>query len=246
LKAAVVALFVSDLHLAPQRPAMAAAFARLLRTDARSAGRLYILGDLFDYWIGDDDLAERLHAEVAAELAALAATGCRVYFMPGNRDFLLGERFARAANLALLGDPTVEAFDGTRTLLLHGDTLCLDDLDYLAFRAKVRDPAWQQSFLAQPLGQRRVAALQLRADSESSQAHKAAEIMDVSPRAVVQAFRESGCTRMIHGHTHRPGKHEYRIDAALCERWVLADWYGRASYLRCDASGCTAVDFAAP
>lgn len=241
----MAALFVSDLHLAPQRPAMAAAFTRLLRTDARSAARFYILGDLFDYWIGDDDLAERLHAEVAAELAALATTGCRVCFMPGNRDFLLGERFARAANLALLADPTVELIDDTRTLLLHGDTLCLDDLDYLAFRAKVRDSAWQQGFLAQPLAQRRAAALQLRAESESSQTQKAAEIMDVAPRAVVQAFRDSGCTRMIHGHTHRPARHEYRIDGKLCERWVLADWYGRASYLRCEAGGCSAVEFAA-
>ena len=234
------ALFVSDLHLTPQRPAMADAFMRLLRADARRAQRLYILGDMFDYWIGDDDLAAPFHAGIAAELAALGACGCRVFFMPGNRDFLLGERFAAAAGLDILPDPTVVELAGTPTLLLHGDTLCLDDVDYQAFRAKVHAPAWQQQFLRQPLEERRRIALGLRADSESSQKRKSDEIMDVAPRAVEQAFRDCGCSRMIHGHTHRPARHEHRVDGRLCERWVLADWYRRGSYLRCDASGCRA------
>ena len=241
LKAAVTALFVSDLHLAPQRPAMAAAFSRLLRTEARSAQRLYILGDLFDYWIGDDDLADPFHAAVASDLSALAGCGCAVHFMPGNRDFLLGQRFAQAAGMTILPDPTRIELAGAPTLLLHGDTLCLDDVDYLAFRAKVHDAAWQAHFLSQPIDERRAAALQLRADSESSQKAKAQAIMDVAPRAVEREFREYGCTRMIHGHTHRPARHEHRIDGRLCERWVLADWYRRGSYLRCDDRGCRAV-----
>jgi UDP-2,3-diacylglucosamine hydrolase len=219
---------------------MAAAFTRLLRTDARHAQRVYILGDMFDYWIGDDDLGDPFHAEVAAELAALAHSGCRVFFMPGNRDFMLGERFAGAAGLDILADPSVVQLAGTPTLLLHGDTLCLDDADYQAFRAKVHSPAWQQQFLRQPLDERRRIALELRADSKSSQKQKSADIMDVAARAVEQAFRDSGCTRMIHGHTHRPARHEHRIDGRLCERWVLGDWYERGSYLRCDAADCTA------
>jgi UDP-2,3-diacylglucosamine hydrolase len=235
------AIFVSDLHLSAQRPVMVAAFSRLLRTEARTATQLYILGDLFDYWIGDDDLADPLHAAVAAELTALTASGCESYFMPGNRDFLLGSRFAQAAGLSILPDPTRVELAGRPTLLLHGDTLCLDDIDYLAFRAQVHDPAWQRQFLSQPLEQRRAAALQLRADSASSQQHKSAEIMDVAPRAVEQAFREYRCTRIIHGHTHRPARHEYRVDGELCERWVLADWYQRGSYLRCDADVCCAL-----
>jgi UDP-2,3-diacylglucosamine hydrolase len=233
-------LFVSDLHLTPERPAMAAAFTRLLRTDARRAQRFYILGDMFDYWIGDDDLADPFHAEVATELATLAHSGCRVSFMPGNRDFLLGERFADAARLDILADPSVVELAGTPTLLLHGDTLCVDDVDYQAFRAKVHARSWRQQFLRQSLEERRRIALGLRADSESSQKQKSAEIMDVAVRAVEQAFRTSGCTRMIHGHTHRPARHEHYIDGRLCERWVLADWCERGSYLRCDASGCTA------
>lgn len=219
---------------------MAAAFTRLLRTDARRAQRFFILGDMFDYWIGDDDLADPFHAEVAAELAALAQSGCRVLFMPGNRDFLLGERFADAAKLDILADPSIVELAGTPTLLLHGDTLCMDDVDYQAFRAKVHAQSWQQQFLRQSLEERRRIALELRADSESSQREKSTEIMDVAARAVEQAFRTSGCTRMIHGHTHRPARHEHYIDGRLCERWVLADWYQRGSYLRCDASGCTA------
>ena len=225
---------------------MAAAFAQLLCNEARAAARLYILGDLFDYWVGDDDLADPFHAQVAAGLAELAAAGCRVCFMPGNRDFLLGERFAVAARLSILTDPSVQDLDGTRTVLLHGDTLCVDDADYMAFRAEVRASAWQQRFLDQPLERRRAIALQLRAQSEASQSGKSEAIMDVAERAVVQAFRDCGCTRMIHGHTHRPGRHEHRVDGRTCERWVLADWYRQASYLRCDAAGFTPVALPVP
>lgn len=238
------ALFVSDLHLAPQRPEMRAAFVRLLRNEARGAHALYVLGDMFDYWIGDDDLAQPQHAELAAELKALADSGCAVYFMAGNRDFLLGERFAAASGMIVLPDPARVEIGRVPTLLLHGDTLCLDDVDYQTFRRKVHDPAWQQQFLAQPRAQRREIARQLRAESESSQQLKTEAIMEVSSRAVEGAFRAHGCTRMIHGHTHRPARHEHSIDGRCCERWVLADWYRRASYLRCDAAGCRPVDLA--
>ncbi len=223
---------------------MAAAFTRLLREAAPQARELYILGDLFEYWIGDDDLADPFHASVADELATLAGSGCRVFFMPGNRDFLLGEDFARSARLVILPDPTIVDLAGTPTLLLHGDTLCVDDVDYQAFRAKVRAPDWQREFLGQPLDARRRVALQLRADSEASQKDKRDAIMDVAVPAVEAAFRASGCSRMIHGHTHRPGMHEHCVDARRCERWVLADWYRYASYLRCGPGGCTPMELA--
>jgi UDP-2,3-diacylglucosamine hydrolase len=162
--------------------------------------------------------------------------------MHGNRDFLAGERFAAAARARLLPDPHVIEQGGVRTLLLHGDTLCVDDPDYQAFRTKVRASAWQRDFLAKPLAERRAIARQLRADSRSSQQVKADAIMDVAPAAVLEAFRRHDCTRMIHGHTHRPARHEYTVDGRACERWVLAEWYATGSFLRCDPTGrCEAV-----
>ncbi len=235
-------MFVSDLHLSPQRPEMVRVFQGFLRKQAAGARSLYILGDLFDYWIGDDDLDQPFHAAVAGALARLAETGCAIHFMPGNRDFLIGERFARAARLDILPDPTLIDQAGVYTLLVHGDTLCLDDLDYQAFRARVRDPAWQRDLLARPLEERRAIAFQLRSDSRSSQQSKPVDIMDVAPRAVEEAFRRYRCSRIIHGHTHRPGRHEHLIDDRRCERWVLGDWYRSGSYLRCDERGtCRAM-----
>lgn len=236
------ALLVSDLHLGPERPAITAAFFEFLAADARRASALYVLGDLFDYWIGDDDLADPFCAQVAAALAAAAQAGCAVHLMHGNRDFLIGERFCDAAHARLLPDPSLVELGGRRTLLMHGDTLCLDDPDYQAFRAKVRNPAWQAAMLAKPIEERRAIALALRADSQSSQQSKSEEIMDVSERAVVDAFRRFDCERMIHGHTHRPARHEHWVDGRLRERWVLADWYTHGSYLRVDDSGaCSSI-----
>ena len=235
-------LFVSDLHLAPERPAINRAFSAFLHAEAMQARSLYILGDLFDYWIGDDDLDEPFHATIVAELAAVSGSGCSIYLMHGNRDFLLGKRFAATARAELLPDPSVIVQGGTRTLLLHGDTLCIDDPDYQAFRAKVRTESWQRDFNAKPLAERRAMALKLRADSRSSQQAKAAAIMDVATRAVADAFRRHHCQRMIHGHTHRPARHEHLVDGKICERWVLADWYNTGSFLRCDARGtCESV-----
>lgn len=235
-----MSLFVSDLHLGPGRPTITAAFLDFLGRDARGAGSLYILGDLFDYWIGDDDLDDPLHRQVASALADLSRRGCTVRVMHGNRDFLLGERFCKAAGVTLLPDPSIVMAGGVRTLLLHGDTLCLDDLDYQAFRAQVRDAGWQEAFLAKPIEQRRVIAQGLRADSRTSQQAKTQTIMNVAERAVIEAFRSSGCERMIHGHTHRPARHEHVVDGRTCERWVLADWHARGSCLRVDGNGvCT-------
>jgi len=234
-------LFISDLHLSAERPAINAAFFGFLDREARGAGALYVLGDLFDYWIGDDDLADPLCAQVAAALAEAARAGCAVHLMHGNRDFLIRERFCMAAGTTLIPDPTIIELGGIRTMLLHGDTLCLDDPDYQAFRAKVRTPAWQDAILAKPLEERRAIARGLRADSTSSQQAKSEEIMDVSERAVVDAFRRCDCERMIHGHTHRPARHEHLVDGRMRERWVLADWYARGSYLRVDANGACQV-----
>lgn len=235
-------LFISDLHLGSERPEISAAFFDFLDRDARNSRALYILGDLFDYWIGDDDLADPLCGAVAASLAAVAQSGCAVHVMHGNRDFLIRDRFCAAARATLLEDPTIADLGGIRTLLLHGDTLCLDDPDYQSFRATVRTPAWQEAILSKPIDERRAIARGLRADSKSSQRSKSEEIMDVAERAVVDAFRRFECDRMIHGHTHRPARHEHQVDGRMCERWVLADWYRRGSFLRCDGAGqCTPV-----
>ncbi len=241
-EAGSTALFVSDLHLSPERPGITEAFFGFLRDEARRASSLFILGDLFDYWVGDDDLEAPFPASIAAALAALANSGCSVSLMQGNRDFLMGERLARAAHAVLLPDPTLIDLDGISTLLLHGDTLCIDDPDYQNFRAKVRTAGWQVDFLAKSLAERRAIALGLRADSRSSQKAKSEAIMDVAERAVLDAFRRYDCDRMIHGHTHRPARHEHRIGNRTRERWVLADWYSHGSYLRCDSNGnCESV-----
>lgn len=233
-------LFVSDLHLGPERPEINTAFFDFLQREARTAASLYILGDLFDYWIGDDDLADPLFGRVAAALGEAAKAGCAVHLMHGNRDFLMGERLCEAAGAKLLRDPTLADIGGVATLLLHGDTLCIDDPAYQGFRATVRDPAWQAAFLAKPVDERRAIALGLRADSRASQRAKSETIMDVAERAVVEAFRRHGCDRMIHGHTHRPARHEHLVDGRVRERWVLADWYEAGSYLRCTSAGCEA------
>lgn len=235
-------LFISDLHLSPERPAINRSFFAFLRNEARAAAALYILGDLLDYWIGDDDLDLPFHAAVAAGLRELSASGCPVYFLPGNRDFLIGSRFAQAAGLQILADPTLIELAGVPTLLMHGDTLCTTDLAYQEFRAKVHDPAWQRALLAKPLAERRAIAFSLLQDSRVEKGTKSSDIMDVTPDAVEQVLREHRCPRLIHGHTHRPARHEYLIDGMRCERWVLGPWYEAGSYLRCDADGsCTPV-----
>ncbi len=229
-------LFVSDLHLDPARPAITALFLDFLARQAGRADACYILGDLFEAWIGDDDDAE-LGRRVAGALRALADSGVSVHFLHGNRDFLIGERFAAAAGVRLL--PESEAIDlyGEPVLLLHGDTLCTDDADYQAFRAQVRDPAWQARLLELPLAQRRALAGQLRETSQQATQLKETAITDVNLEAVDGALRARGIRRMIHGHTHRPAIHEWMLDGQPARRVVLGDWYDRGSVLRCDVTG---------
>jgi UDP-2,3-diacylglucosamine hydrolase len=224
-------LLISDLHLDGARPRITALFERFLREQARQATALYILGDLFEAWVGDDDDSE-LPARVAAALADLRANGVPVYFLAGNRDFLLGAGYARRAGLILLEDGVVHTLAGTPTLLLHGDTLCSDDEAYQAFRRQVRDPAWQRDFLARPLAERRDFAAQARVASRDHQQGTREALMDVNADAVAHALRAAGVSRMIHGHTHRPAIHDLMLDGTPAQRIVLGDWYEQGSLLR--------------
>jgi UDP-2,3-diacylglucosamine hydrolase len=237
-------LFISDLHLSRERPALVEAFQELLAGPVREAAALYVLGDLFDIWLGDDQLRDPLAAEVAAALAASADAGVRVYLQRGNRDFLLGERFARAAGATLLPDAVVHPLHGTPTLLMHGDQLCTDDLKYQRYRAWWADPAHRRRFLALPWFARRGIGAMLRGASRRANRGKAETIMDVSDDAVAAALREHRVSRLIHGHTHRPARHEHVVDNVSRERLVLADWYDRASYLLVDEQGAEALTFA--
>lgn len=230
-------LFVSDLHLAPSRPALVEAFESLCAGPARDAAALYVLGDLFDAWIGDDQLREPLASRVAASLRAVAQAGVPVAIMRGNRDLLLGERFARAAGARLLPEQIVADVAGTPTLLLHGDELCTDDLAYQRYRAWAHDTSRQRRFLALPYILRLAFVRWMRRRSRRETARKADAMMDVSARAVADAFRAHGVRRMIHGHTHRPALHALEVDGRACERIVLSDWYDRASYVEVDAAG---------
>ena len=231
-------LFISDLHLSPDTPQATHTLLRFLRETAPAADALYVLGDLFEYWIGDEGLAQPFAKEIATALRALAQGGVPIYFMHGNRDFLICQRFALASGMKLLADPAIVDLYGTRTVLMHGDTLCSDDVDYQKFRAMVRNPAWQQAFLARPLDERVRMAREVRGKSEQAKQVKNMAIMDVSPETVEAALRAHGYARLIHGHTHRPARHEHQVDGHACERWVLADWYDHGSYLMCDAGGC--------
>jgi UDP-2,3-diacylglucosamine hydrolase len=220
-------LFISDLHLSEDRPHANERFFRFLEEEAAGADALYVLGDLFEYWIGDEDLETPFNAVIAGSLRRLSDAGSRVRLMHGNRDFLLGDAFCRASGAQLLADPTV--IDGT--LLMHGDTLCTDDHDYQAWRRTARSAEWQREFLAKPLAERRATVQGLRDKSKEVIQAKPAEIMDVNEDAVREALRRHGVARLIHGHTHRPGRHALQLEGRRCERWVLPDWYGRGGYL---------------
>lgn len=234
-------LLISDLHLAAERPQITDQFLRFTRDTAPAAEALYILGDLFEYWVGDDDLEDPLNGVVSSALAALASGGTPVFLMRGNRDVLLGEVFAARCGATLLDDPVLVNLYGTPTLLTHGDALCTDDIEYQRFRSYARDPANQARFLAQPLAARREQMLDMRAQSEASKQQKTGAIMDVAPAAVESLLRKHGYPRVIHGHTHRPARHVHHLDGSECERWVLSDWYETGGHLHCDAAGCSAV-----
>ena len=227
-------LFVSDLHLSGDRLDITRQFEAFLAGPARLAERLYILGDLFEYWAGDDDIADPFNARVVAALAAAAAR-VPISFMRGNRDFLAGDGFARASGVTLLADAHTIELAGRKALLLHGDTLCTDDTDYQRFRAESRSVAWVKTMLGTPLAIRKRHIQTLREQSEVQKRSKSAGIMDVNAQAVAAALREAGCDLLIHGHTHRPARHSLSVDGLNCERWVLDAWYDRGSYLACDA-----------
>jgi UDP-2,3-diacylglucosamine hydrolase len=229
-------LFISDLHLDPSRPAITKLFLELLRTEARRAEALYILGDFFEAWIGDDD-PDPHHGLVMSGLQELTGRGLPVFFMHGNRDFLVGPAFAGRTGVKLLADPTVITLYGTPTLLMHGDTLCTDDLEYQKVRKMFRDPAWQKTFLAKSLDERRAFAARARTESKVQTATKAEYIMDVNQGAVEEAMRQHGVTRLIHGHTHRPAVHRFGAGGRDLTRIVLGDWYQHASSLRWERSG---------
>ncbi|GAB4057216.1 UDP-2,3-diacylglucosamine diphosphatase [Uliginosibacterium sediminicola] len=228
--------FISDLHLHPSRPATTSAFLSFLASRARQADTLWILGDLFEYWAGDDDLPEPFNRQIADALRAASAAGLAIKLIVGNRDFLLASAFARNTGIELIGEPHCITLGTQTAVLLHGDVLCSDDVAYLQFRAMVRNPAWQAQFLAQPLPVRHKIAEDLRAKSEMSKQGKTAEIMDVHPDAVAQAFRDSGASLMIHGHTHRPASHTIDVDGQTRIRHVLPDWQDQACGLRWDGS----------
>jgi UDP-2,3-diacylglucosamine hydrolase len=232
-------LFISDLHLGAGTAQANTALLRFLREIAPGADALYVLGDLFEYWIGDDALGQPFEGGIARAFRALSDAGVRVYFMRGNRDFLVGARFARECGMTILEDPALVDLHGTPTLLMHGDTLCTDDVEYQRFRRKVRNPLVQRLFLALPHAMRGWIARNLRGKSAQAKQGKAMAIMDVAPATVESVLRRHGRPRLIHGHTHRPARHEHTVDGVACERWVLADWYEHGSYLRCDASGCS-------
>jgi UDP-2,3-diacylglucosamine hydrolase len=230
-------LFVSDLHLSEERPSANERFFSFLEETASGAGALYILGDLFEYWVGDDDLDDPFNAVIAGFLRNLSRGGVHLFLMQGNRDFLMGERFCDATGAQLLPDPWRLHLGANATVLLHGDTLCTDDVDYQAWRRTARSAEWQQDFLSKSLAQRREIILGLREKSRAVIQAKPAEIMDVNPAAVQQAFEASGATLMVHGHTHRAGHHVHEVGGRRCERWVLPDWYGSGGYLELDATG---------
>jgi UDP-2,3-diacylglucosamine hydrolase len=233
-----LALFISDLHLQESHPRTAEAFFRFLAGRAVHARQLYLLGDIFEYWAGDDDLDTPFHQRVVQALRSVADAGVEIFWIAGNRDFLVGEGFARAAGLTLLAEPHVITAGATRIALVHGDAQCTADTKYMAFRAQVREPAWQQQFLALPLAQRKQIIAGLREGSREAHATKSYEIMDVTPEAVTALFDATGAEVIIHGHTHRPAMHPYGPRL----RYVLPDWEldaepARGGWIELDESG---------
>jgi UDP-2,3-diacylglucosamine hydrolase len=224
-------LFIADLHLDPARPHITALFENYLASDeVLHADALYILGDLVEAWIGDDDDAE-LPQRIATAIRGVHDAGVPVYFMVGNRDFMLGEAFAARAGFTLLEDGTVHDIQGRPTLLMHGDVLCTDDVAYQTVRKQVRTPQWKAQILAMPLEARRAFAAKARNDSRAHTGTTQESIMDVNADAVHQALNDAGVTRLIHGHTHRPAVHTLELDGQTAERIVLGDWYEHGSVL---------------
>ncbi|MBI3903694.1 MAG: UDP-2,3-diacylglucosamine diphosphatase [Nitrosomonadales bacterium] len=235
-------LFISDLHLGAEQSHITQLFLRFLQRIAPKAEALYILGDLFEYWAGDDDLDAPLHRQITSALNTLATNNTRLFIMCGNRDFLMAGELAAACHATLLSDPTLLDLYGTPTLLTHGDMLCTDDAAYQDFRQQVRGDEWQQRFLSQPLAQRKAQIAQMRTMSASEKQRKTMSIMDVNEEAVAALLREHGYPRLIHGHTHRPGRALYHLDGHTCERWILGDWDKRGNALHCAGQECRPIE----
>ena len=229
------ALFISDLHLAPERPAIIDLFVRFCDEIASQYEALYILGDFVEYWLGDDDPAEGLQPAFDA-LKKLADAGCSIFFMHGNRDFLIGDALAQRCGFKRIPDPTLIHLNDKAILLMHGDTLCTDDVDYMQFRNEVRDENFQKSFLAKSLGERQQIAQSLRESSKEATAQKKPEIMDVNQQAVESVISQHRVQLLIHGHTHRPAIHSLEVKGVPSKRIVLGDWYDSGSYLAFDDS----------
>ncbi len=230
-------LFISDLHLCEHSPTTTGLFRHFMQHSAPHAEALYILGDLFEYWAGDDDLNSPFHLDITSALRALTVQGVKLFIMHGNRDFLMAEKLSTACNATLLADPTLLNLYGKQTLLTHGDALCTDDIEYQTFRQQVRNTTWQQQFLAQPLVQRKAQIEQIRKRSTAGKKIKAESIMDVNQNAVHELLRDHDYPQIIHGHTHRPAHHLHHVDEHTCDRWVLGDWDTHANALRFDTSG---------
>lgn len=224
-------LFISDLHLDASRPHITRLFVDFVRNEAAHAQALYILGDLFEAWIGDD-AEDETSGQVADALAELSAHRVPCFYIHGNRDFLLGDAYARRARMTLLPDPSVIEVEGERVLLMHGDTLCTDDVAYQTFRKQSRAPAWQRAFLARPISERQSFAAQARAESQRYTRSVDDAITDVNADAVATSLRDHNVRRLIHGHTHRPAVHQFADGTTLYERLVLGDWYEQGSILR--------------
>jgi UDP-2,3-diacylglucosamine hydrolase len=228
-------LFISDLHLSIHTPITTQRFQFFIKQIAPKAEALYILGDLFEYWAGDDDMDSPFHLEITTALRTLSIQGTAIHIMHGNRDFLMNKHLAEACHAKLLTDPIMLDLYGKPTLLSHGDALCTDDTAYLAFRQQVRNTTWQKKFLELPLKQRKDQIEQVRAKSESDKQHKSMSIMDVNLQAVNEMLIEYNFPRFIHGHTHRPAHHLHHIEGHTCDRWVLGDWDKHANALHCEA-----------
>lgn len=228
--------FIADLHLDADHVGELKVLEHFLRNRLAQDDHLYILGDLFDYWIGDDDPAPWFQA-IRDALRECAAAGTRIFFAHGNRDFLVGEGLARELDFQLLGTETVIDLYGTAVLLMHGDTLCTDDTAYQQMRKMLHDPSWQQTFLKLPLAVRHAQAQALRGQSREATRQKAADITDVNQGAVEEAMQRHGVQMLIHGHTHRPRIHEFVLDGKPARRIVLQDWNGTGGALRCTSEG---------
>lgn len=221
--------FISDLHLTPDRPHSTALFGDFIRHANRYLDALYILGDLFEYWIGDDGADDLGHRQVEQALARTVDAGTSIFFLHGNRDFLVGEDFASRTGCQLLPDPVIIEPDGLRILLTHGDALCTDDIEHQAARQQMLSSKWKLAFLDKPLGERAAAANALRSESEAGKQSKPMEIMDVNQGAVERLMLNNNVRIMIHGHTHKPAAHEFLADGNLMRRYVLGDWYEQKS-----------------